>query len=400
MTALSLACTVLGGTLAAIVLRSHRALARALESPAPVAPPRPSWASLTIVRPIKGLDVGAVWNLEALYTADYPGELEILLVLDDARDAAFPLAREMVALHRERGIRTELFLAGAPPPGRTGKLHAMMVGLSHARGDFVAFNDSDTRPPRDLWRHLVDALLQHPGAGSAFAPVVAVSDRQMSAGDVGYALLLNGWYGPAALMAEKGTGALPFIMGQAMVFTRDALEAIGGLACADGHLVDDLWLGRCVARAGLLNLQIRTPLPVIVGGMRLFEFAATFRRWLLFSEGGLPAAFLRPQWWRGATYAAALATAAVSLLGGTALGTMAPLFALAAFVWSEVELHRLRGGGPVPLRHLWVAAVLPLTGMVVSLSTLFARHVDWRGRRYSLGRDAVLAGPRHRPLRA
>ena len=45
-------------------------------------------------------------------------------------------------------------------------------------------------------------------------------------------------------------GELPFIMGQLMVFRRPALRAIGGVACAEGQLVDDMYIGKRVHEAG------------------------------------------------------------------------------------------------------------------------------------------------------
>ena len=397
MTPLALACALAGAVLVIATLASHRSLARTLGAPTGPVPERASWPSLTIVRPIKGLDVGARANLEALFAASYPGELEILLVLDDTRDAAFTLARDQVELHKARGHRAELLLAGAPPSGRTGKLHAMLVGFARAQGELVAFNDSDTRPTPELWRRLVDALATHPRGGAAFAPVVAVPEREMSAGDFGYALLLNGWYGPAAVRAGGVRGELPFIMGQAMIFTRPAIDAIGGLTCADGHFVDDMWLGTSIARAGLANLQIDAPLAVVIGGMKVGTFLRTFRRWLLFSEGGLPPTFLHPQWLRGGLYGLTLLATIVPLAGGALLGVVMPLVALGAFGWSEVALHRARGGTKAPLGHLWVALVLPLAGALVALSTLLVREVDWRGRTYALDGKAHLASPAARP---
>src|SRR5690606_6537808 len=115
---------------------------------------------------------------------------------------------------------------------------------------------------------------------------------------------------------------LPFIMGQFMVFRRDTFDAIGGLACADGQLVDDMWIGQQVAQKSLRNVQSATPLPIITAALTPPGFVRTFRRWLLFSRSGLPTSFTRPHWLRGALYAASIVLLALSVGRGNAAGAV------------------------------------------------------------------------------
>jgi ceramide glucosyltransferase len=391
---MTLVLALAGAALLVAILAGHRTLARSIVRP-PVPPPaRGNYPSLSVVRPIKGLDVGARENLEALFATTYPGARQFLLVLDDAHDHAYALACEVAAAHRARGVDVDVLLAGRPPPTRTGKLNAMLVGASASTGELVAFNDSDTRPSPELLRVLVDALLDTPGAGDTFAPVVAVPSGAPTAGDVGYALLLNAWYGPSAALAGGASGVLPFIMGQVMIFTRTALETIGGLRCADGHFVDDMWIGQCVARAGLRNVQVPQVLPVITGGMSMGLFFKTFRRWLMFGQGGLPASFIRPHWIRGALYGVSCAATIAAAASGDLLGAVLPALAASSFVWSEIDLQKRCGGASIPLRHVWVAVVLPFLGGVVLLSTMVSKKIDWRGRSYDLdGAARLTTGP-------
>ena len=67
-------------------VRLRRVLAR---RPAP--PPFPSSApSVTVVRPVKGLDTGAEDNIRAFLDMEYPGQLELLFVVDSEQDPATP----------------------------------------------------------------------------------------------------------------------------------------------------------------------------------------------------------------------------------------------------------------------------------------------------------------------
>jgi ceramide glucosyltransferase len=383
---------LLGSVLFVAVIWSHRALRRALEPP-PAAPPAPRYPSLTVIRPIRGLDVGAAQNLAAALDTDYPGEVETLFVLDDENDPALPVVHNCVARHRAYGKRgrVEVIIAGPPGDDMTGKLHAMSVGFARARGELVAFGDSDTRPARDILRRLVDTLAAKPGAGCAFAPVV-VREPARTPGDVAYALLINAWYGPAvARVARRASGHVPFIMGQLMVLRREALDAVGGVKCAAGQLVDDMYLGTRLDAVGYQNVTSRAKLDIVTGGMSVTEFVQLFRRWLLFSRNGLPPAFVTPHWVRGGAFWAALVLGVGALLGGSLLAAVLALLAVVALVASQIELQRQIGGPPIDWRHLWVAFAVPLSMPFAAFTVLFDTRVTWRGREYVLGEGAQLA---------
>jgi len=187
---------------------SHRRQAHAIRPPAR-RPPRASYPSLTVIRPIKGRDAGIANNLEAALDHGYPGAVETLFVFDDRREPALPLVEAVLSKGDHSAGR--VVFAGPPPANRTGKLNAMIAGLRQAQGELVVFADSDIRPDRQALRELVDTLLDDPQAGAAFAPVVATRPAR-TFGDVGYGLLLNGLYGPAAAAAAaRRQGTLPFI---------------------------------------------------------------------------------------------------------------------------------------------------------------------------------------------
>jgi len=377
------------GILVAVVL-GHRALARALAPRRAARRAVPPLPSLTVIRPIKGLDAGARGNLEALFASEYPASLEVLLVLDDAADPAFELAAEAVRRHCEHGCNARLLLAGRPPAGRTGKLHAMIRGSERAVGELLAFSDSDTRPAPGLLRRLAEELLSRPDAGAVFAPVAAVPAGRPSPGDVGYALLVNAWYGAAAARAAGEHGVLPFIMGQLMVLRREALGAIGGLRCAEGHLVDDMRIGLCMSEAGFANVQVREPLHVVAGGMSPRAFASLVRRWMRFGTGGLSARFRAVPWAAGIAFASAWVCAGAAVALRDPLAGAVSAAAIVAFAAAELDLSRRRGGASVPARLLWVPIVLPFVAAALALANVFSTSVEWRGRSYPVDRRARL----------
>ncbi len=372
------------------IVGEHLYLEQAISRVRPSAPPPPHYPSLTLIRPIRGVDVGAADNVRALLDSDYPAPLELLFVFDDDSDPAVPIVREVLAATPRRlGLTTRVLFAGAPPPGRTGKLHAMALGAREAHCELIGFSDSDTRVDRDLVRVLVDELLARPDAGDVFAPARA-ADRAVTAGDAGYALMLDVWYGaPAAALAGE-SHTLPFIMGQIMIFRRQALAAIGGVECADGQLVDDMYLGQRMVAAGYCNLIVDRPLHVVTGGMRLREFLRLMRRWVLFSRSGLPARLTRPAYFHGAAIwlavIAAGAGAAFDWWAAVAVGAAA----LVAACGSDRGLYAALGGEPLPRRFAWVTIAIALAGPFVAASMWLDHHVDWRGHDYTLDEGARL----------
>ena len=363
-------------------------------------PPLPAaYPSVSVVRPVRGRDVGAEENFAAALDTGYPGDVETIFVVDDRADPAMPLLDAAIAAHRESGVpgRASVIVAGPLPAGRTGKLNAMMAGMAVARGELVAFGDSDSRPDRDVLRVLVETLASTPRAGCAFAPVVAPLPAH-TAGDVGYALMLNGMYGAAVALASSRTGDMPFIMGQLMLFRRDALAAAGGLACAEGHFVDDMRIGACMAEAGWRNVPSAHPLSIINTGMDMAAFLRLMRRWLFFQRAGLPRSFTWPLWVRGLEFGAALAAGLVALFAASPLAAIVPFLAVATIGWSVASLHREFGGSPVAPRHAWVPLALFLSGPIAHVAAVLFPAVRWRGRDYSLDMKARLQAPAAEPV--
>ena len=369
----------------------HFLFLRGIGRKAPPSAPLEHFPSITMTRPIRGLDVGQAENLRAALDTGYPGGIETLLVFDDESDVGLPGARAAVAEHVAMGRpgSVRVLIVGPPPPGRTGKLNAMILASRRARGELVAFGDSDTRPRRGLLQSLVETLMAHRLNGSVFAPAV-VTSKSRSAGDVGYAMMLNGLYGPAVARAAKFNDSnLPFIMGQIMVFRREALASVGGVECATGQLVDDMHIGKCLHETGWRNVMIKEQLSIAAGGLTVKEFLAVYRRWMLFSRGGLPFAFTWPLWLRGVEFYVAVSLVPAAFAVGSPIAALAPALALLAQGLSVADLQRRFGGARVPVRHAWMLWCLFVAVLLV-VGSMFRRGVEWRGRSYSLGSGGEL----------
>ena len=350
-----------------------------------------TYPPVTVIRPVKGVDVEQEANFRAALDTGYKGDVETIFVLEDEKDPAYPLVRRAIESHEASGAlgSARIVLAGRPPAGRTGKINNMIVGEAEAVGDIIVFGDSDTRPDATVLANLVEHLMADPSAGASFAPVVNPC-RPRSAGDVGYSIIVNA-YLVGGMETALGPGrTLPFLMGQTMAFRRSALQDIGGVKCADGQLVDDMYLGARIVEAGYTNVMGTHPLQVINYGLGFKGFLKLWRRWLFCGRGGIPSSFALPFVARAVSFFIALGLAMAMLLTGHPW-----LAALAAVVWlleglHYIRLHRLVGGAVLPLRFAWMAWMPYPATIPLGLSMLIRPELDWRGHRYRLDASARL----------
>ena len=98
--------------------------------------------SISVIRPVRGADVGAAENYAAALDNGYPGEVETIFVFDEESDPGYPIAVAAVEAHTaRRGHGTaQIIVSGQPPRGVTSKLHAMMVDEAdpHERAHNIA----------------------------------------------------------------------------------------------------------------------------------------------------------------------------------------------------------------------------------------------------------------------
>lgn len=393
---------VLLGTVAVLTIVLRRALTPAGElasmAPAGMEPAgMNTLPPLTLIRPTRGRDPGSRENAEAVLRQEYPGPMEIIFVLDDATDPAYPVIRDVVAAHVREGDEptTRIVFSGTPTNDRTGKLHAMIRGLEAAEleAPLVCFADSDTRPDPALVRVLAKAVMAQDDIGSAFAPAVCVEEPRLG-GDVGYGLLLDGLYGPQAALTMVRRGGLPFIMGQTMVVRRDALDRAGGLEATEGQLVDDMHIGAQLQAAGCRNVLVPRALPVVQSGLSWHSFLSVATRWMIYSRTGVPFwPFNVPVLLWVSVFFLGLFGAGVALASG-ALVAAAGLALSSLSVPASVQwLRRVQGAPRLPMRLWWALpasfAILPL----LYLRACLARTVEWRGRIYLLDESGRLATP-------
>jgi glycosyltransferase involved in cell wall biosynthesis/uncharacterized membrane protein len=182
----------------------------------------PQWPSVSVVVCARNAQRTLDECLESVCALDYP-ELEVVVVDDGSTDATAAAAR------RHPGVR----LIQIPPSGLS---NARNAGAQAARGEIVAFLDSDAFVPHE-WPYLLALGFDRPTVGGVGGPNLPPADDPLAAHAVAQAP-----GGPVhVLLSDDRAEHIP---GCNMAFWRELIERLGGfdpIFTAAGDDVDFCW---------------------------------------------------------------------------------------------------------------------------------------------------------------
>jgi cellulose synthase/poly-beta-1,6-N-acetylglucosamine synthase-like glycosyltransferase len=144
-------------------------------------------------------------------------------ILDDSNDETTALARSRVDYHRKHGLDIELVRR----PDRSGyKAGALAVGMSRARGEFIAIFDADFVPPTDFLQRTIPPFLDRPKLGLVQARWAHLNTKY-SVLTRAQSLALDGHF-VVEQTARNRSSLLMNFNGTAGVWRRTCIEASGG----------------------------------------------------------------------------------------------------------------------------------------------------------------------------
>ena len=327
--------------------------------------------------------------LASLAATEYP-DFEILVVDDQSEDRTPELVLEAEP-GNSGGIR---LIRGAPlPEGWFGKPWACIQGAREARGDLLLFTDADTLHAPELLGQAVAEL-----AADA-ADALTVIGRQVMGSFWERLLQPQFFLFLAVRFPRTGTPRPPnrwrdaIANGQYLLIRRDVYESMGGHGAVMGEVVEDMRLAQLLVRAGRRLVVkegrgLRTRMYRSLGGL-VEGWSKNVATGALQTTGG----WLLPLILPGSLLLGALlwvlppvvlAWALVSGSGGLPLHFGALTTGFSVVVWGGATLFM--GGNPLygflyPLGSL-------VAGYIFILSWVRGGRIRWRGRSYSMSRDA------------
>jgi ceramide glucosyltransferase len=327
--------------------------------------------SITVLKPVAGMEPLLYVNLRSFCDQEYDAWFEVIFCLHEPGDPAISTIERVVAEFPARArIAIGENLAMTNP--KIANLAKPGVDL---RGDLIAIADSDIRVDAQYLRALAASFAsERTGAATCLYAAIPNASIVSRLG----ALQIQDGFIPSVL-AALALGKLRFCMGATMVVRRRVLEQIGGLAALGSVLADDHKLGELVTANGynvdLSHYVVRTMVP----------------------ETTLPALWTHELRWARTHFALAPAGYTFSFLMYALPLVLIYLAVAHNFLWGlpllavvvalRIAVHQitrraLSVSGP---SDIWLVPVRDFLSLAVWFASFFGRRVRWRTRSYLAG---------------
>jgi ceramide glucosyltransferase len=333
--------------------------------------------AVTVAKPLHGDEWDLEEHLGSFFEQDYPGAVQYLFGVHDARDPALAAIEKLRARYPEAHITV---VADARLYGPNRKIANLVNMLERAEHDVLCFADSDVSVDRRYLRNIVGTL-QQPGVG-----LVTTVYRGLCA--PGFwprvAAALTNYHFLPGVATGLAIGRARPCFGQSIAMTRETLDKIGGLAQFAHHLAEDHALGEAVRRAGG---EVAIP-PIVVQHAcventftKLFAHELRWSRTIRAADrsGHLGAVLMHPF---------PLALLAVILSGGAvaawALAGIA-LFARAVLIWKTDRATGQKGSGR------WCMPLWDIVQFGIYVASFCSSGVVWRGTRFRVDENGMLS---------
>ncbi len=202
---------------------------------------RPAYASsVTLIRPVCGVDNYCAETLRTSFTLDY-ARYDILFCVASGKDPVVPLVEQLIAEYPDVPAR---LLIGDERISQNPKLNNICKGWEAATGEWVIIADSNVLMPRDYIQRLLGAW--QPDTGLVCSPPIGCLPSGLWA-EVECAFL-NTYQARWQYFADSiGLG---FAQGKTMLWRRDDLDRVGGLRRLAQELAEDAASTKVVRDAG------------------------------------------------------------------------------------------------------------------------------------------------------
>ncbi len=351
------------------------------------ATPRNSLPSVTIFKPVHGMEEGLGANLESFFQQDYP-EYEVIFGARDAENRAVKVAEEIRA--RYPGVPSRIIFSGSPawPNPKVFSLDKMIANSSRS---YFIISDSDVRVARDFLRHTISPLLD------AKVGLVTCMYRGVPASDFWSrleALGLSVEMSSGVMVADMMEG-MRFALGPAMAVRRDAIEAIGGIGAVADYYSDDFELGNRIWAKGYKVVLSHHIVRNVLTSRSLVRTLGDQLRWMKSTRYSRPAGHAGT----GLTYAVPfglLGMIAAGALGHWRLGISLLAWACLNRMAQSIVVGRTVARDPRAVRLCWLYPLRDLFGFVAWTISYTSRNFFWRGEMYRFGKGGRIA-PLERP---
>ncbi len=338
----------------------------------PVTLSREFLPSMTVLKPIAGMEANLYDNLASFCNQDYDARYDIIFCLPSANDSALSIVQRVAADFDWCPISIAIGIT-------EGVLNPKIANLAKPgvdpQGDVVVIADSDVCVDRHYLRALSAAFTsQRVGAATCLYSGTANETIISRLG----ALQLQDEFAPSVLVASA-LGKMRFCLGATMAVRRRLLDDAGGLSALGASLADDHKLGELIVGRGYDIELSRYTVATEVGEKAFSALWSHELRWARTQFALAPAGYVFSFLMYG------LPLALLYLVVSRNLGLGVPLVALVAAL--RIGVHYLSRSALNARRDdLWLVAPRDFLSLAIWAVSLFGRTVRWRERNYTINR--------------
>ena len=357
-----------------------------------------------LIVPFKGIDTGAVANIQSLFRQDHP-DYRLVCVVEAEEDPVYPMLVQEAA--KFPGVRCDVVVAGQSDPRTGQKVHNQRTALLHLErfrdgprhpDEAWVFADSDAVPDAGWLGRMVGPLQKQDNAvvtGYRWLTPVRGTQTRFPWGSR-LASVVNA--GVASFMADR---RLTFAWGGSMSMLARTADAGGLLSLWRHALSDDFQVSRMAMELGrrvyfVPSCLVESPIELELRGF--FEFA---RRQYVITRVHAPALYAKAVaalsvWLTGwctaivaAGWGVATRTPQLWVPACAVLALVAVLDQLRAWIRRRMVLEVFRSGTyqrlkPALRLDQFGMPLVFMLNLLAMLSALSSKRITWRGRTYRL----------------
>jgi ceramide glucosyltransferase len=369
-----------------LALWSARAFVHSLRRPHSAYTP-----SVSILKPVRGLDHEMYTAFASHCRQEYPGDYEILFGVSSLSDPALTAVHQLQEEFPNHAIR---IIECPEVLGANGKVSNLVQMLPHARYPYVIINDSDIVVSPHYLTNIMAGFAPSPEHKRTVGMVTApyrgrahgMPRKDPTLGSRMEALGISTDFFPGVLAARCLEGGIHFGLGSTLAVSRDALRHINGLAPLVDYLADDYELGARIAAAGF---AIELSAEVVETWVPPYDLAGFLRHQLRWARSTRDS---RRWGYTGLLFTFGLPWAFLNLIAsGLSLESIA-VFVLALLV--RIALALVVGVGVLGdtqvLRDLLLLLPRDLLALALWAWSFAGDTVTWRGERFLLKRGKLI----------
>ncbi|KAJ1668565.1 Ceramide glucosyltransferase [Coemansia sp. RSA 1646] len=360
-----------------LIFISHCVLQRRYVKSRPfVDRPSEAYPQVTIIRPLKGIDMDMHRTLESSFKQKYPSEVEILFAVEDPEDPAIKVANQLIVQYPKVQARV---LIGQDNVGINPKINNMLKAFAQTKNDLLWICDSNVYTDPGTLRRSVDLLLDNRRLGVIHHVIFSESPKTFGA-MLDHAFLVTNHC--RMYLAINAVGIASCLMGKSNLYYKSALESVGGLESFGQYLAEDNMIGQALWHAGW-DHTMTGDLACQPADIRSFaEYCSRRVRWVRTRKYNVTFATLCEPLTESILLGA-LTAWALHHLYACSIHAVLGIFFLCWFGMDMVFFYRINRGPP-PSWFWFVLAWLCREALALPLwaIAIVGNTVVWRGRKF------------------